>query len=252
MDLKNIANQTIDECESTNDLARKLAEAGYLSGSWVSAKRQSKGRGRQGNAWVSEEGNLHLSILLEPRNNKVVTLVPLFLATCVLDLMKIKHPNVPLKIKWPNDLVTCENKTLYKMGGILCEKIKTTQKKQFIIAGIGINFLRLPAEKLETLPITVSHFVSQDQIDLEEFKLELVELIRLRFDTSEMHLFRNELDQFNVHSAFNREELISWQESGVTKMGKFIGLNENGALKVDYNGKELLLYANEIQKVKAL
>jgi BirA family biotin operon repressor/biotin-[acetyl-CoA-carboxylase] ligase len=58
------ANQLIEECESTNNLARELAEGGFPHGTWVAAKEQSGGRGRLGRQWVGERGNLFLSVVL--------------------------------------------------------------------------------------------------------------------------------------------------------------------------------------------
>jgi BirA family transcriptional regulator, biotin operon repressor / biotin---[acetyl-CoA-carboxylase] ligase len=65
------ANQLIEECASTNDLARELAEAGFPHGTWVAAKEQGRGRGRLGREWVGERGNLFLSVVLRdlPRDH---------------------------------------------------------------------------------------------------------------------------------------------------------------------------------------
>ena len=41
-----------------------LARAGEPGPLWVAAIRQTAGRGRRGNVWTSEPGNLHASLLL--------------------------------------------------------------------------------------------------------------------------------------------------------------------------------------------
>ena len=49
---------------STNAEALARARAGERGPLWVTAARQTAGRGRRGNAWTSEPGNLYASLLL--------------------------------------------------------------------------------------------------------------------------------------------------------------------------------------------
>ena len=53
-----------DTLGSTNAEALALARAGEHGPLWVAAARQTAGRGRRGNAWTSEPGNLYASLLL--------------------------------------------------------------------------------------------------------------------------------------------------------------------------------------------
>src|SRR5215212_7224371 len=56
-----IAHDTVG---STNTEAARLARAGERNPLWVTAKQQTAGRGRRGNIWISEPGNLYASLLL--------------------------------------------------------------------------------------------------------------------------------------------------------------------------------------------
>jgi BirA family biotin operon repressor/biotin-[acetyl-CoA-carboxylase] ligase len=49
---------------STNAEAMALARAGERGPVWVTAERQTAGRGRRGNVWASEPGNLYSSLLI--------------------------------------------------------------------------------------------------------------------------------------------------------------------------------------------
>ncbi len=51
---------------STNDEAKKLMDDGAPEGTVVRADVQTAGRGRQGRRWVSDPGNLYMSIILRP------------------------------------------------------------------------------------------------------------------------------------------------------------------------------------------
>ena len=53
----------LDEIDSTNDEAKRLAAAGEPAGLIVLADRQSAGRGRRGRNWASPKGNLYCSFL---------------------------------------------------------------------------------------------------------------------------------------------------------------------------------------------
>jgi len=59
----------LDEAESTNDLAKRMAADpdGPRPSRVVRADRQTKGRGRGENAWWSDQGSLTFSALLDPR-----------------------------------------------------------------------------------------------------------------------------------------------------------------------------------------
>jgi BirA family biotin operon repressor/biotin-[acetyl-CoA-carboxylase] ligase len=53
-----------DTLGSTNAEALARGRAGERGPLWITAARQTAGRGRRGKAWVSEPGNLYASLLL--------------------------------------------------------------------------------------------------------------------------------------------------------------------------------------------
>ena len=53
-----------DTLASTNAEALARARAGERGPVWIAAARQTAGRGRRGNVWTSEPGNLYASLLL--------------------------------------------------------------------------------------------------------------------------------------------------------------------------------------------
>ena len=129
-----IANQVIESCESTNDLARELGEAGYPHGTWISARQQSRGRGRLGRQWQSIEGNLFLSIIVRPEMRELWTWVPMATAIAIAEALRSLFPELPVQVKWPNDLWVHGK----KLGGILCEAVGG-RADSFIVIGIGLN-----------------------------------------------------------------------------------------------------------------
>ena len=70
-------NQVVESCDSTNNLARELARAGAPNGTWISAKKQSSGRGRLGRTWASRGENLYLSMVFRLESTALAGWIPL-------------------------------------------------------------------------------------------------------------------------------------------------------------------------------
>src|SRR3954462_6632265 len=96
-----------DELASTSAEALSRARAGERGPLWVTAGRQTAGRGRRGNVWDSEPGNLYAGLLL-PDAAPAAHLPELcfVVALAVRDAVVEVTPRVTsqLKLKWPNDL----------------------------------------------------------------------------------------------------------------------------------------------------
>ena len=122
---------------STNDAAIKKIKQGFLSGIIIS-KKQTKGRGRYGNKWISIKNNLFMSVFFNLNKNK--SLKNLTSSICkIVQKSLLKLVKKKIKIKKPNDLLINEK----KLCGILQETIFYKSKK-FAIVGIGINVDRSP------------------------------------------------------------------------------------------------------------
>src|SRR5689334_3474828 len=93
---------------STNAEALACARAGERGPLWITAARQTAGRGRRGNAWSSQPGNLYASLLLtDPAPAAHLPELCFVVALAVLDAAADAAPAARerLKLKWPNDLL---------------------------------------------------------------------------------------------------------------------------------------------------
>lgn len=134
-------NQVVESCESTNDVVKKFGESGLPHGTWFSSLEQTRGRGRLGRTWVSQKGNLFLSILIREVPMGDWTWVPMSIALAVRRAVRTLDPSCELRVKWPNDLGfihSSDPNAFFKVGGILCESVATSAGG-YIVAGIGIN-----------------------------------------------------------------------------------------------------------------
>src|SRR5215470_17413677 len=93
---------------STNTEALELARRGERGPLWITAGRQSAGRGRRGRSWTSEAGNLFASLLLtDPAPAEHWPELSFVAALAIHDAVAEAAPKLrpQLFIKWPNDLL---------------------------------------------------------------------------------------------------------------------------------------------------
>jgi BirA family transcriptional regulator, biotin operon repressor / biotin---[acetyl-CoA-carboxylase] ligase len=129
-----------EELDSTNSEARRRAEAGESGPLWISAARQTAGRGRRGRVWNSGEGNLAATLLLRPEAPQSITGQLSFAAAlAAADMVSRFAPGAAIQVKWPND-VLAEGR---KIAGLLLEGSSAPQSTWLAI-GIGVNLASFP------------------------------------------------------------------------------------------------------------
>ena len=110
--------EAYDEIDSTNAEARRRAEAGQGGPVWITAGRQTAGRGRRGRAWSTETGNLAATLLTvtgaPPAQAAQVSFVA---ALAVADLAEACLGSGAAQVKWPNDVFVFGRKA----AGVLVE-----------------------------------------------------------------------------------------------------------------------------------
>jgi BirA family biotin operon repressor/biotin-[acetyl-CoA-carboxylase] ligase len=122
------------EVDSTNDEARRRAEAGEVGPLWIMAERQTAGRGRRGRAWQTLDGNLAATLLVRPKAAPPAQL-SFAAALAVAEMVSAYAPQVAVTVKWPND-VLAEGK---KIAGILLEA-----GAGWLAVGVGVNLAHFP------------------------------------------------------------------------------------------------------------
>lgn len=126
----------LENVDSTNNYAKKAAEAPFKEGTVIIAEEQSLGRGRLGRHWVSPRGKgVWMSIMLKPDilpadapKLAIVTAYAVANALC-------SCCSLEARIKWPNDIVAGGR----KICGILTEMSAEADEIKYVVIGIGIN-----------------------------------------------------------------------------------------------------------------
>lgn len=99
--------------KSTNDTAIKKIKKNYKQPLLISSKLQKKGKGTMGKKWISNKGNLFLSILFEFYPNKISFKQHAVLNAYLLKKIIEKYVTKKVYIKWPNDLLIEKKKGLW-------------------------------------------------------------------------------------------------------------------------------------------
>jgi len=149
--LDDFRHEALHETTSTNTECLLRARSGDAGNVWVTAERQTGGRGRRGRTWVSEPGNLYASLLLiDPAPMERLGSLPLAVAVAVHHAVRSVLPLAAetAEVKWPNDILIGRKKTC----GILIEGEALPDGRYALVIGIGINVASKPENPL--YPVT--------------------------------------------------------------------------------------------------
>lgn len=232
---------SFDTLDSTNEEAKRLAKGGGCHGAVVWAKKQSAGKGRLGRKWVSQEGNLFVSVLLQP--SKPVNQMPQLSFVAAMAVIESIRPLLvdgkALQCKWPNDILLGGK----KLGGILLESFKTEDGGTWAVVGVGVNVDGFPPRT--DFPATC----------LKEAGVELVsaKIILSRF----IYHFIESYNDWNTKgfaplrkrwlaSAWGMGDEICARLPDGELRGIFEGIDEHGALILDAGGKKQHVMAADV------
>jgi len=219
-----------DELDSTNEEAKRLAKAGGSHGAVVWAKKQTGGKGRMGRAWVSDDGNLFVSLLLQPEKPFEELAQLSFVAA--LSALEAIAPMLPepadLQTKWPNDILLADK----KLGGILLESFRTDgSEKAWVVVGVGINVDSHPTKT--DFPATC---LKEAGVELVSAKIILSRFIHHfieRYDEWSSKGFAPIRKNWLVHAWHLKERLVARLPDGGMDMkteGIFDGIDADGSL----------------------
>ncbi|MFD1955699.1 biotin--[acetyl-CoA-carboxylase] ligase [Paenibacillus thailandensis] len=221
----------LDEVDSTQNVARKLAEDGAPEGTLVVAELQTQGKGRMGRSWISPYGKgIWMSMVLRPQ--VPIHFAPqLTLLTAVAlcrSLMRVT--GLTIGIKWPNDL-QIEGK---KISGILLESTAEDERLRYVIAGVGISanleeddYTPEVSDKATSLRIAAGKPFDRTQI-IADFMLEWEQL----FNVYQSGGFDAIIPLWEALSVSLHKPAVLLTPQGVIE-GTPVGLDASGAIIVE-------------------
>jgi BirA family biotin operon repressor/biotin-[acetyl-CoA-carboxylase] ligase len=235
------------EIASTNDAALELARAGEPEGTVVMADHQREGRGRRGHTWSSPpQRDVLMSLVLRPGSDTRGALPVTLVAALSIAVVLSKLLDVEVGVKWPNDVLCARG----KLAGILAESSSSSAGLAHLVVGIGINVNVRAGEFPGELhnPAASCYTLTGQDWDRADIAADVLGTIEAYYD----RLLR---DGFGpLRSAYearllNMEREVSFEQRGARAYGVVRGVAEDGALRVEVNGEERLLYGESIEAV---
>ena len=228
-----------EKVDSTNTVAKRLADQGADEGTIVVAEEQTGGRGRLDRSFISPFAQgIWFSLILRPTFPPMevskLTLVAAVALTKVLRRAGLIHCG----IKWPNDILVGDK----KLVGILTELNASVEKINYVVMGIGINTAlgkkALPRELKKTVTSFAIENVPVQRVELLQDVLRELERY---YDVAGEQGFAPILEEWKVLSCMlGRDVEVSASDRSFT--GKAVTLDENGNLMVETaNGMERVL-----------
>ena len=217
----------LDEVDSTNSEAVRLAAEGAGEGLVVIAKRQTSGRGRLGRNWHTfGDDGLAISILLRP-DLPPEQISQLTLVAGVSCHRALSNFSPDIGLKWPNDLLHNGK----KLAGILTEMRAEPGHVQAVIIGIGIN-VRAPADGWPadiTQPVTDLSTVAGKTVSRLDVAIRLIESMEAVYVDFLKHGFASIREQWwQAHAASGKPVRVHDGKRYIT--GFADSLDTDGAL----------------------
>ncbi len=129
----------LDTVDSTNAEASRRGDEGEGGPLWITARRQTAGRGRMGRSWETGAGNLAATLLITTAKPPAEAAQVAFVAAlAVADLVLAQVPEALVRLKWPNDVMVDGR----KVSGVLIESGRRLDGRLWLAIGVGVNLKR--------------------------------------------------------------------------------------------------------------
>ncbi|OTG65715.1 biotin--[acetyl-CoA-carboxylase] ligase [Acinetobacter sp. ANC 4470] len=220
---------------STNDDVREIALKGIHS-VLVCSTKQTQGRGQRQRQWVSPEGNIYLSTLLNTRT-AIDGRLALEIALNILQMPSLK--TLDLQVKWPNDLYSAQG----KWGGILVEPLSPHQ----VIVGVGINLEPIPKANIDQHATSLSE-LGLTPISRMQLIAELYIAIQQASEWFDHHCY-NLAARFNHYAAFKNQAVEFEHYSGLCS-GIFMGIQDDGAVSIETSEGLKQFYQGRLRRLE--
>ncbi|HLN58083.1 MAG TPA: biotin--[acetyl-CoA-carboxylase] ligase [Thermoanaerobaculia bacterium] len=227
--------------ESSNDLARELInmyfeEAERFPPTVLVAETQPGARGRKGR-WQAPGGRgLYFTFIRQARTGEPISLMPIAVARWLREAIK-GACGVRVELKWPNDLYVGRR----KIGGILTEAV-TQGEDTYVAVGVGLNVLGSP----ESLGVAGATTLEEET----GRAFALAPLLQALLDglDAEMAAPRWEVEvaAWEKASVHHRGDRMKIRHDGQEIVGRYLGLTEEGFLKLETGSGEAVLSHGEV------
>ena len=224
---------SLPETSSTNNYAAELLKEDPPEGTLIQTFNQTKGRGQQGNIWVSPPGkNLTFSLIFYPEflDIKEVFSLSKVISVALCQMLETYLPWENIQIKLPNDILINQKKT----AGILIEnQLEGSSIKASIIGiGLNVNQTKFPAE-IEHRSTSMEK-AGRREFDLEKVLMDAlssVENAYLKLKDGDSHYINRMYYQY----LYGYQEDIKVIIQGKSEIVSIAGVEKSGKLIIRMN-----------------
>ena len=230
-----------DQVDTTQRIAHELAQQHASEGTLIISEEQTAGRGQLGRNWYNpKQVNIAASVILRPEL-PIREASKLTLMAASAFARALNDRQLPVKIKWPNDLLLNGK----KIGGILTEMQTEGDRIQAVILGFGINV------NGGHIPTELSHRATSLRIETgqehrrSELLAHLLSSLEAEYDLLLEEGFAPIREHWLQHAAYLGEE-VTILASGKKRKGTMRGISDEGALLMEREGRIESIYSAEI------
>jgi BirA family biotin operon repressor/biotin-[acetyl-CoA-carboxylase] ligase len=232
--------EVVAETGSTN--ADLMARAAQLRRpTLLIAEHQSAGRGRAGRSWLSAPGDSLTFSLAWKFAGSPQRLLGLPLAVGVALAETLAALDVPVQLKWPNDLL----KDGSKLAGILIETQGAADGGTWTVIGIGLNLL-MPDQLEERIGRSVAAAPWLARMDRDALVASLLDALAAameQFDAAGFAAFRARWDALH---AWHGQPVAIVDNGATLQHGVAAGVDDSGRLLLDTDAGRIAVLAGDV------
>lgn len=235
-----VAVEVVQETGSTNsDL---LARAATLAAPvLLVALHQNAGRGRAGRSFLTAAGGALTFSLAWHFDGPLQRLSGLPLAVGVALAEALAALDVPVQLKWPNDLL----KDGAKLAGMLVETQSAPGGGTWAIIGIGLN-LTVPDALEQQIGRSVAAATWLARMDRDVLMAALLDALAANLTAFAAAGFAPFAARWNSRHAYQGQDVNILDNGAVLHAGRAAGVDDTGALLLDTPAGRVVVHAGDV------
>ena len=208
---------------NTNDKLKEIRLVNPDRNIALFSAEQIKGKGRSGRVWISNEGDLTCSFLINQSISfKDIGKINIIFVNILFNFFRNLNTRNSIKYKWPND-IQINNR---KISGILIETFSNYKNIESFIVGIGVNLISSPTiESNKTISLAKLNIKIEPIDAFFLLQKEVMSFFKEFNNLNFLSLSKN----LNLNFYDNQKELNIYLKNNIVK-GTFKKINTRGEL----------------------
>lgn len=232
--------EVVEETGSTNaDLMQRAKSLNAPT--FLLARHQTAGKGRAGRSWISTPDGVLTFSLAWPFHADAQSLMGLPLAVGVAIAERLLQLGVPVKLKWPNDIL----KESKKLAGILVESQSVSSTMTWAVIGIGLN-LSVPVELEQSIGQEVADAPWLARMDRNALLAELLQALQVALAEFALQGFGAFVERWNRLHAYAQQMVKIVDHDKILQKGIALGVDDKGCLLLQTDSGRIAIHSGDV------